>query len=112
MSLPCLAARALAATGRKDEAMKITDALLNHEPGNDRGYELSAPARRQQRDSRAQTNCSPATSSRSAPADSGRRTCSVNRASLMKAERAARLAIAIDPSDGEEGPRRPHARLH
>ncbi len=102
MSLPCLAARALAATGRKDEAMKITDALLDHQPGNDRGYELllqlggsNVIPRLDELFARDQFEERPLIWKAHVLRQQGR---------LEEAEKVARQAIAIDPSDGEEGP--------
>jgi tetratricopeptide (TPR) repeat protein len=102
ISLPCLAARALAATGRKDEAMKITDALLNHEPGIDRGYELllqlggsNVIPRLDEQFARDQFEERPLIWKAHVLRQQGQ---------LEEAEKIARQAIAIDPSDGEEGP--------
>lgn len=101
-SLPCIAARALAAAGRRDEALKITGALLDREPGLDRGYELllelggsNVIARLDELFARDQFEERPLIWKAHVLRQQGR---------LEEAEKTARQAIAIDPSDGEEGP--------
>jgi tetratricopeptide (TPR) repeat protein len=102
MSLPCLAARALAATGCREEALKITQALLDREPGLDRGYELllqlggtNVIPRLDELFARDQFEERPLIWKAHVLREQGR---------LDEAEKTARQAIAIDPSDGEEGP--------
>jgi tetratricopeptide (TPR) repeat protein len=101
-SLPCLAARALAGVGRKEEALKITQALLDHEPGLDRGYELllslgdsNIIGRLDELFSRDQFEERPLIWKAHVLKQQGQ---------LEEAEKVARQAISIDPSDGEEGP--------
>ncbi len=101
LPLSYLAANALIATGRGGEAGKIVDELLNREPGLDRGYELlialkgtNALGRMDELFARDQFEERPL----------------IWKAHLLRqlnqfeaAEKTVRQAIAIDPSDGEEG---------
>jgi tetratricopeptide (TPR) repeat protein len=96
-----IAANALISVGRKEEATAIVDDLLNQKPGLDRGYELllklkgnDAIGRLDELFSRDQFEERPL----------------IWKAHLLRqqnqlaaAEKIIRQAIAIDPSDGEEG---------
>ncbi len=102
LPLAYVAASALADLGRKEEARKITDALLESSPGLDRGYELllkldpdHALARLDELFARDQFEERPLIWKARLLREQGR---------LDEAEKMARQAIAIDPSDGEEGP--------
>lgn len=102
LPLGYLAASALAGTGRKAEARKIVDAELDREPGLDRAYELllelgddTTLARLDELFARDQFEERPL----------------IWKAELLRrqnklddAEKIARQAISIDPSDGEQGP--------
>src|SRR5207302_3553445 len=103
-SLPVsyLTASALLATGRKEEALKIADDLLDHNPGLDRAYELrlqlggnSILARLDELFARDQFEERPLIWK----AELLRR-----ENKLEEAEKTVRQAISIDPSDGEQGP--------
>ena len=99
--MPYIAASSLAATGRKDDARKIVNALLDDQPGSDRAYELllelggdSVVARLDELFARDQFEERPL----------------IWKAELLRrqkkfeeAEKVARQAISIDPSDGEQG---------
>ncbi|HTQ29736.1 MAG TPA: hypothetical protein VMI53_00865, partial [Opitutaceae bacterium] len=101
LPIPYLAASSLVAKGRKEQAQKITDALLDREPGLDRGYELllalngaKAIPRLDELFERDQFEERPL----------------IWKAYLLRqqnllaeAEKILRQAIAIDPTDGEEG---------
>lgn len=101
LPVPFMAASSLAITGQKVAAQKIDDAVLNHYPGLDRGYELllslngtNAIPRLDELFSRDQFEERPL----------------IWKAHLLRqenqlgeAEKIIRQAIAIDPSDGEEG---------
>jgi tetratricopeptide (TPR) repeat protein len=101
LPLEYLAANALLAGGQRDQAAKIVDDLLNTEPGLDRGYELlislqgtNAIGRLDELFARDQFEERPL----------------IWKAHLLRqlnqfeeAEKVVRKAIAIDPSDGEEG---------
>lgn len=100
--LAFLAAHALAEIGRIEDAQRITDALLEREPGLDRGYELllrlkgpGALARLDELFARDPFEERPLLWK-------AHLLRTLNR--LEEAETAARQAIAIDPSDGEQGP--------
>lgn len=101
-TLGSLAARALVALGRHDQARPIIHALLDEQPGNDRGYELLLELKGEnvvakldelfQRDpfeERPLIWKASVLDSQGEPA---------------AAEKLLRQAIAIDPSDGEQGP--------
>ncbi len=99
--VPYLAARALLATGRTEPAQKITDALLDQFPGMDRGYELliklkgsNAIPRLDELFKRDQFEERPLIWKAHLLRQQNQ---------LAEAEKIARQAIAIDPSDGEEG---------
>jgi tetratricopeptide (TPR) repeat protein len=99
--LAYLAADALLATGRKPEAQKVTEYLLNQYPGLDRGYELliaqqgnDAIPRLDQQFARDQFEERPLIWKAHLLRQQNK---------LTEAEAVARQAIAIDPSDGEEG---------
>ena len=99
--VPYLAADALLAAGRRDEAQKIDDALLDHFPGLDRGYEVLLALQG--------TNAIPRLDELFARDQFEERPL-IWKAHLLRqenrleeAELVARQAIAIDPSDGEEG---------
>ena len=99
--VPYLAADALLAAGRTNEAQKIDDALLDHFPGLDRGYELLIALQG--------TNAYPKLTELFQRDQFEERPLiwqahllrSQNR--LEEAEKVCRQAVAIDPSDGEEG---------
>ena len=94
-------ARSLAATARKEEALKIVNAMLDEQPESDRGYELllelggdTVSARLDELFARDQFEERPL----------------IWKAELLRranklddAEKVARQAISIDPSDGEQG---------
>ena len=96
------AAAALAASGRAAEAIKINDALLDREGGCDPAYELmlqlespkKAAARLDTLFSRDPFEPRPLIWKAKLLLDQGK---------LGEAEAAARRAISIDPSDGEQG---------
>jgi tetratricopeptide (TPR) repeat protein len=96
------AASALAKTGRPAEARKLLDPLFNQSPGCDRLYELllslddeHAPAELDALFARDQFEERPLIWKAHWLRTHQR---------LAEAEQAARQAIAIDPTDGEEGP--------
>ncbi len=102
-SLPVayLAASALADKGQKEAARKITDALLDQDPGSDRGYELllllngtNAVPRLDELFARDQFEERPLIWKAHLLRQQNQ---------LTEAEKIIRQAIAIDPSDGEEG---------
>jgi tetratricopeptide (TPR) repeat protein len=103
-SLPLLsmAASSLAATGRNEEARKITDALLDSSPDSDRGYELLVAL--------DGTNAIPKLDELFARDQFEKRPL-IWKAHLLRqqgnleeAEKIIRQAISIDPSDGQSGP--------
>ena len=101
LPVPYLAAFSLAATGQKAAAQKIDDAVLNHYPGLDRGYELLL--------SLNGTNAVPRLDELFAR-DQFQERPLIWKAHLLRqenqlaeAEKIIRQAVAIDPSDGEEG---------
>ena len=101
LPLPYLAASALIAKGSKPPAEKIVAALLNQDPGLDRGYELLLALEG--------TNAIPRLDALFARDQFEERPL-IWKAHLLRqqnqleaAEKAVRQAIAIDPSDGEEG---------
>ncbi len=101
LPVPFMAARALEAKGEKDRAQKINDALLDQDPGLDRGYELlldlkgtNAIPRLDELFSRDQFEERPLIWKAHLLRQENR---------LAEAEKVVRQAIAIDPSDGEEG---------
>ena len=101
LSVPYLAASSLAAKGQNVAARKITDAMLNRDPGSDRGYELLLLL--------DGTNAIPRLDEQFARDQFEERPL-IWKAHLLRqqnqlpeAEKIIRQAIAIDPSDGEEG---------
>lgn len=101
-SLAFLAAHALLEVGRREDARRITDALLRIHPGSDRGYELLLRL--------AGPEALPILD-RLAAQDRFEERPLIWKAELLRslnrleeAETTARQAIAIDPSDGEQGP--------
>jgi tetratricopeptide (TPR) repeat protein len=101
LPVPFLAASSLAATGQPAAAQKIDEALLNHNPGLDRGYELLLSLKG--------TNAIPRLDELFARDQFEERPL-IWKAHLLRqenrlaeAEKIIRQAIAIDPSDGEEG---------
>lgn len=101
LPVPYLAANALIAAGRKAEAEKIINELLNREPSLDRGYELlialkgtNAIAQLDQAFAQDQFEGRPLIWKAHLLREQGK---------LAEAETTVRQAIAIDPSDGQEG---------
>jgi len=101
LPVPYLAAYSLAATGQKAAAQKIDYAVLNHYPGLDRGYELllslngtNAIPHLDELFSRDQFEERPLI---------WKADLLLQQNQLAEAEKIIRQAIAIDPSDGEEG---------
>jgi len=101
LPVPYMAASSLAVTGQKAAAQKIDDAVLNHYPGLDRGYELLL--------SLNGTNAIPRLDELFARDQFEERPL-IWKAHLLRqanqpveAEKIIRQAIDIDPSDGEEG---------
>jgi tetratricopeptide (TPR) repeat protein len=101
LPVPYLAATALLAKGEKDAARKIDDALLNQYPGLDRGYELLL--------SFNETNILQHLDDLFARDQFEERPL-IWKAHVLRlqnqiaeAEKVIHQAIAIDPSDGEEG---------
>ena len=101
VSLYSILGKALLATGRKAEAQKVVDAMLESEPGLDRGYELLLASggvnvleRLDQLFAQDQFEERPLIWK----AEMLRR-----QNKLEEAEQVARRAISIDPSDGEQG---------
>jgi tetratricopeptide (TPR) repeat protein len=101
LPVPFLAAYSLAATGNKLAARKIDDAVLDRFPGLDRGYELLLALNG--------TNAIPRLDELFARDQFEERPL-IWKAHLLRqenqlaqAEKTIRQAIAIDPSDGEEG---------
>lgn len=101
LPIPYLAASSLAAKGQTAEARNIADVLLNREPGLDRGYELLLKLEG--------TNAIPRLDEQFARDQFEERPL-IWKAHLFRqqnqiteAEKLIRQAIAIDPSDGEEG---------
>jgi len=99
--LPLIAARALAATGRKETAVAIARATVEAYPGQDAGYELEAAI---DKDAHEFLD-------RMYAADQFEERPLIWKAVLyvkdgrnLEAESVIRRAITIDPSDGEEGP--------
>ena len=102
VSLRYVAASAMAGVGRKAEAHTINNAILDGEPGSDRGYELlielggdSILARLDELFARDPFEERPLIWK----AELLRRANN-----LEEAEKTVRQAISIDPSDGEQGP--------
>ena len=100
--LPWVAASALHAVNRTDEARKINNAYLDTHPGDDRAYELllkldgtNAMARLDALFARDQFEERPLIWKARLLAD---------QKNFAAAEEVARKAISIDPSDGEQGP--------
>ena len=95
------AAAALTNAGRNGEARAIVDALLNHEGGNDRDYELLLKI--------AGQDAVPTLDALFARDQFEERPLIWKALLLLQAgkdgeaEKIARQAVAIDPSDGEEG---------
>ena len=101
LPVPFMAASSLAATGQKAKAQKIDSAVLNRYPGLDRGYELLL--------SLNGTNAIPFLNELFSRDQFEERPL-IWKAHLLRqenqlteAEKTIRQAIAIDPSDGEEG---------
>jgi tetratricopeptide (TPR) repeat protein len=101
LPVPYLAASSLAITGQKQAAQKIDDAVLNRYPGLDRGYELLLTLNG--------TNAIPILDELFSRDQFEERPL-IWKAHLLRqenqlaeAEKTIRQAIAIDPSDGEEG---------
>lgn len=101
LPVPYMAACALVAMGQKAAAQRIDDAVLNEYPGLDRGYELLL--------SLNGTNAIPRLDALFARDQFEERPL-IWKAHLLRqenqlaaAEKTIRQAIAIDPSDGEEG---------
>lgn len=101
LPVPYLAASSLAALGQRAAAQKIDDAVLDRYPGLDRGYELLL--------SLNGTNAIPRLDELFARDQFEQRPL-IWKAHLLRqqnrlagAEKTIRQAIAIDPSDGEEG---------
>jgi len=103
-SMPLLhvAAAALADLNRTQEAQRLNDAVLSAHPGNDRGYELLLRIRGEQAEAlldelfaRDPFEERPLIWKAKILAD---------RKEFGAAETTVRRAIAIDPSDGEQGP--------
>jgi tetratricopeptide (TPR) repeat protein len=99
--MPYLAADALLATGQKEPARKINEVLLSRFPGLDHGYELLLAL--------DGTNAMPELDQLFA-GDQFEERPLIWKAHLLRlenrldeAEKTIRQAIAIDPSDGEEG---------
>lgn len=99
--LPYLVASALTDVGRKSEALTVTHAFLQNSPGSDRGYELllaldptNALAQMDVLFARDQFEERPLI---------WKATILKQQGQLIEAEKTVRRAIAIDPSDGEEG---------
>ncbi len=102
LPLSYIASSALLATDRKEEALRIAEALLDAQPGSDRAYELrlllggdSIMARLDELFARDQFEERPLIWK----AELLRR-----QNKLEEAEKVVRQAISIDPSDGEQGP--------
>ncbi|MEI9895321.1 MAG: tetratricopeptide repeat protein [Chthoniobacter sp.] len=96
-----MAAKALATAGRKEEARRIVNRLVEIQSGYDPGYalllELGGDGVEKRLDELAQRDRfqeRPLIWKAKLQGDAGR---------LEEAEKSARAAIAIDPSDGEEG---------
>src|SRR5204863_926814 len=103
-SLPMLAARTLKAAGRNEQALQILNAVLNTQPGNDDPYEMLIALDRtravpmlDQLFARDMFEERPLIWKAQVLKDAGK---------LDEAEKTARQAVAIDPSDGEQGPGR------
>lgn len=101
LPVPYMAAEALIAKGRIPEARRITDALLDNQPGLDRGYELLISLEGTNAISRLdalfavdQFQPRPLIWKAHLLQQEGR---------LEEAEKTVRQAITIDPSDGQEG---------
>ncbi|HTR42916.1 MAG TPA: tetratricopeptide repeat protein [Pseudomonadales bacterium] len=101
MPVPFVAAAALADKGRTNEALRIDDALLDKTPELDRGYELLISLKG--------TNAIPQLDE-IFKADQFQTRPLIWKAHLLQqdgqleeAEKTVRQAIAIDPSDGEQG---------
>jgi tetratricopeptide (TPR) repeat protein len=101
LPVPYMAAAALAARGRTEEAQRIDDALLDNAPALDRGYELLISLKG--------TNAIPQLDEMF-KADQFQTRPLIWKAHLLQqegqleqAEKIVRQAITIDPSDGEEG---------
>jgi tetratricopeptide (TPR) repeat protein len=100
--LPYIAAEALAATGRKPDALKIIIALLDQSPGHDASYDLLL---------RLAGDEALARLDQLFALDPFEERPLIWKAELLRkknqlpeAEKIARQAISIDPSDGEQGP--------
>ena len=97
-----MVARALTSNGRKEEALKLVNAALDRNPGKDEAYELllevtseaEAMARLDELFARDQFEERPLIWKAELLRRQGK---------LDEAETTARRAIAIDPSDGEQG---------
>jgi tetratricopeptide (TPR) repeat protein len=101
LPVPYLAAASLAARSRKESAARINDALLDREPGLDRAYELllsldgtNAIRRLDELFARDQFQERPLIWKANLQRQQNQ---------LDAAEQTIRQAIAIDPSDGEQG---------
>jgi tetratricopeptide (TPR) repeat protein len=102
LPLAYIAANSLIQVGRKQEAGKITDSLLDSNPDSDRGYELlldrdgtNAIAKLDELFLRDQFEKRPLIWKAHLLRQQG---------NLEEAEKIIRQAIAIDPSDGQSGP--------
>jgi len=100
--LPYIAAEALAAAGRKPDALKIINALLDQSPGHDASYDLLL---------RLAGDDALARLDQLFALDPFEERPLIWKAELLRkknqladAEKIARQAISIDPSDGEQGP--------
>lgn len=101
VAIGAMAARALNARGEKAAAIRVTNALLDAAPGDDQGYGLAlalhgddAPAFMDARYTRDQFEERPLI---------WKGIFLLKAGNLADAERTVRNAIAIDPSDGEQG---------
>jgi tetratricopeptide (TPR) repeat protein len=100
--LPYIAAEALAAAGRKSDALKIINSLLDQSPGHDASYELLL---------RLAGDDAVGRLDQLFALDAFQERPLIWKAELLRrknqledAEKTARQAISIDPSDGEQGP--------
>jgi tetratricopeptide (TPR) repeat protein len=96
-----IAARALAATGDQKAALRAARAVVAEMPGNDAGYELIAALDPAAPDTLDELFALDAYEERPLI---WKATLQLQAGQLDAAEATIRQAIAIDPSDGEEGP--------
>ena len=96
-----IAARALAATGDQVAALRVAHATANALPGNDAGYELIATLDPGAIDAFDQMFSNDQYEERPLI---WKATVQLARGDTHAAEATIRSAIAVDPSDGEEGP--------